>query len=386
MTRVLAISASREVMGTEHSLFNVSDHLDARGIEMTLAAEPGGSLEKGWLDRGLAFFPLTVPARQGFRPNTGRGYHGWRVLAGLPGRTVASIARITRLVKQTGAQVIHSNSLMTHLDCAIAGRITGVGTVLELHDIVAPGIGRLVMGAAVRVAGNAIAVSGAVRDQLPSWARRCVVVIPQGVDVERFSDTGTERGAHRLGRLTGVPTIAAIGRIDPEKALHVLISAVAELRGSGQAAQLVLVGSPNKDDGSYQAELAALGDRLLAGALTMIPQVDDVPAALRAVDVLACPSVEEPFGQILLEAQACGVPVIATSAGGPLEFITDGETGLLVAPNDSRDLADGLGRLLGDEALRRQLARAGQARVRSQYTASVRAERFARLYRDMAGG
>ncbi|MCV7420823.1 glycosyltransferase family 4 protein [Mycobacterium yunnanensis] len=387
MTRVLAVSASREVMGTEHSLFNVSDHLSARGVDMMLAAEPGGALEKGWLDRGLRFLPLTVPSRQGFRPNTGKGYHGIPLLASLPGKTITSIVRITKLVKHSRAQVVHSNSLMTHVDCAIAGRLARVATVLELHDIVAPGIGRFVMGVAVRIAGNAIAVSEAVRDQLPPWARRNVVVIAQGVDVEKFSDSSATAGPpRRLGGLSGVPTIAAVGRVDPEKGLHVLISAVAELRASGQNAQLVLVGSPNKDDGSYQAHLVALGERVLGDALTMVPQVDDVPAALRAVDVLACPSVEEPFGQILLEAQACGVPVIATSAGGPLEFIVDGVTGLLVAPNDSHDLAVGLGRLLGDETLRRKIARAGQDRVRSRYTAAVRADGFARLYRDMTGG
>ncbi len=92
---------------------------------------------------------------------------------------------------------------------------------------------------------------------------------------------------------------------------------------------------PSKDDGSYLEELLALADELIPGAFRILPPVEDVAAVLRAVDVLACPpSVEEPFGLIILEAQACGVPpvVVSASGGPPLDFITDHSTGMLVRP------------------------------------------------------
>jgi glycosyltransferase involved in cell wall biosynthesis len=386
VTRVLAVSSASEVMGTEHSLLNVTPLLSSRGIDMMLAAECDGSFETRWRELGLEFYRLELPKRHGFRPNTGRGYHSVRELARLPIDTLKAILRIVKLIRTSGAEVVHSNCLMTHLDCAVAGRATGAVSVLELHDIVAPGIGRTVMGIAVRLSGTAIAVSAAVRDQLPRWAHRNVVVVPQSVDVERFRAV-EERGPwrRRLAAEPGVPLVAAIGRIDPEKGLHVLVRAVAMLRASGVDVQLALVGSPSKDCGAYLTELRALGDRLLGDALRIVPQVDDVPAVLQAVDVLACPSIEEPFGLILLEAQACRIPVVASASGGPQEFITHGETGMLVEPEDPASLADALAGLVGDPALRSRIAQAGERRVRSAYTADIRADRFAGIYRGLAG-
>lgn len=385
MTRVLAVSTAREVMGTEHSLLNVTPRLSAQGIEMMLAAGHSGTFERRWRDMELEFFGLHVPERNGVRPNTGEGYHGLSELARLPIRTLKAITAIIGLVRRSRAEVIHSNSLITHLDCAIAGRVTGAAAVLELHEIVAPGIGRYLMGIAVRMAGTAIAISAAVRDQLPRWARRNVVVVPQSVDIERFGprDTAGEWRS-RLAADPAVPVIAAIGRIDPEKGLHVLIKAVALLRASGVAVQLALVGSPSKDGGGYLADLEDLGHRLLGDALRIIPQVTDVPGVLHAVDVLVCPSTEEPFGLILLEAQACGIPVIASAAGGPREFISDGETGLLFPPGDASSLADALAHLLEDPAFRDRIAAAGQRRVRDSFTADIRADRIADVYRGLA--
>lgn len=384
MTRVLAVSSARDVMGTEHSLLNVTPGLSSRGIQMVLAAERGGTFEKRWRDLGLPFHELQLPERRGFRPNTGRGYHSVGELARLPLRSLRAILRIVRLIRAGGADVVHSNCLMTHLDCAVAGRLTGAVPVLELHDIVAAGIGRTAMGVAVRLAGNAVAISTAVRDQLPRWAHRNVVVVPQSVDTDRFHP-GVAPGQwrDRLAARRDVPLVAAIGRIDPEKGLHVLLRAVAMLRESGVAVQLALVGSPSKDSGTYLAELRELGDRLLGDALRIVPQVDDVPAVLRAVDVLACPSIEEPFGLILLEAQACRVPVVASTSGGPRDFISPGETGLLVPPEDPAALAGALGRLVTDPELRHRIAEAGRNRVLSTYTADIRAGRLAGLYRSL---
>ena len=384
MTRVLAVSAAREVMGTEHSLLNVTPALSSHGVEMMLTAEGGGSLERRWSELGLDFHPLKLPDRGGFRPNTGEGYHGIGELARLPFRTVRAVIAIMRVVLDTRADIVHSNCLMTHFDCAVVGRITRATAVLELHDIVAAGIGRQFMGVAVRLSGRSIAISAAVRDQLPRSARSKVVVVPQSVDVERFDDAGGQRDLWR-DRLAASanPVVAAIGRIDPEKGLHVLIRAVALLRSSGVKVQLALVGSPSKDAGDYLAGLQQLGEELLGDALRIVPQVDDVPAVLRSIDILTCPSREEPFGLILLEAQACRVPVVATASGGPLDFIADGRTGLLVEPDDPHALAEAIGRLVADPVLRERIAGAGQHLVRSRYTAAIRSERFAALYRGL---
>src|SRR4029079_1037917 len=125
VTRVLAVSSARDVMGTEHSLLNVTPRLSDRGIEMMLAAGRSGTFERRWREMELEFFELDLPERHGFPPNTGQGLHRLSELARLPIRTVRAIAGIVALVRRSGADVVHSNCLITHLDCAIASRVTG---------------------------------------------------------------------------------------------------------------------------------------------------------------------------------------------------------------------------------------------------------------------
>lgn len=386
MTGVMVVTVESEVTGAEQSLLNIAPLMGERDVDMMLATVTGGGLEKVWRARGLDFVALCLPRRQGFRPNSGEGYSGVREFVSLPARTLMSVVRIGALARRRRVDVIHSNRLITHLDCALVGRLTRTGSVIELHDIVAPGIGRWAMGVAAVLAGRAVAVSGAVRDQLPRWARGNVVVIPQSVDLTRFGDAhGTSSWRSRVVDSPDDPVIAAIGRIDPEKGLDILIRAVALMRWSGSSAQLVLVGSPGKDAaGECLTGLRELGEQLLGGAFRYLPQVDDVAGVLRAVDVLACPSYEEPFGMIILEAQACGVPVVACDSGGPAEFVDDGETGLLTPPGDVACLAKALGTLLDDPDLAKRVGSAGRDRVHERFTAEVRADRFAALYRELA--
>ncbi|HET6734142.1 glycosyltransferase family 4 protein [Mycobacterium sp.] len=387
MIRVLAVTEAAEVLGTEHSLLNLAAKLPEVDVEMTLAAGGGRSLEQRWRDLGLPFHVITLPERRGFRPHTGQGYHSFAELSRLPYRTLLAIRRIVNATRAVRPDIIQSGCLITHFDCAVAGLITRTPSVLELHDIVAPGVGRVMMGLAVRLSGRAIAVSSAVKNQLPSWARSRVVVIPQGINIDRF-DAGAMPDQWRR-MLTSEPDctlVAAIGRIDPEKNLHVLVRAVAMARESGADLHLALVGAPSKDSGAYRDELRALGEELLPGAFRMLPEVDDVPGVLRSTDVLVCPSVEEPFGLILLEAQACRVPVVASSAGGPREFIAHGKTGMLVTPGDPCGYAEVLQRLAHDPRLREQIARAGRARVRRSYSAEIRAHKVVSLYRQIAAG
>ncbi|MFC8315035.1 glycosyltransferase family 4 protein [Gordonia sp. NPDC057258] len=389
MIKVLAVSPSPEVTGAEQSLLNISSFLDRSAVRMTLAAPGGGTFEKRWRELGLEFHAMEVPVRQGLRSGDGRQWHGVRHLSVSVWRTVQAIGRLVKTVRAADADVLHSNLLMTHLDCVIAGLLTGTRPVLELHEIVAPGLPRQLLGAMIRLSGATIAISAASRDQVPTWARAKVVVVPQSVDARRFDnrtdDTAADPGWRRL--LAARPddrVVAAVGRVDPEKGLHILVRAVSRARSQGCPLQLAVVGSPGTDDGRYLAELTALGGELLGDAIRFLPHTEDIAGVLGAVDVLACPSFEEPFGMILLEAQLCAIPVVACRSGGPAEFIEDGHTGLLVRPGDVDDLAAALVRLAEDDVLRQRLARSGRERVCGEYIAPVRAGRVGSLYQRVA--
>ena len=106
----------------------------------------------------------------------------------------------------------------------------------------------------------------------------------------------------------------------------------------------------------------------------------DVSALMAACDIFVLPAPAEPFGLVIIEAMALGKPVIAAGAGGPLEIVADGETGLLFAPGNSDSLAAGMKRLLTDADLRKRMGEAGRKRYEEMFTAQQMAEKMLAAY------
>jgi len=113
----------------------------------------------------------------------------------------------------------------------------------------------------------------------------------------------------------------------------------------------------------------------------------DVPALMGGVDIVVHSSIQpEPFGRVIVEAMLAGTPVIATKAGGALEIVTEGDTGLLVPPGDAAALSQALGRLTADVSLRERLASAALAEARARFSPESCFPRIEAVIRDAAGG
>ena len=378
--RVLVVSASPLVWGAERSLLGLAPLLAQRGIALTLASPPG-QMSEAWCGLGLPHVEWDAPPRLGLR-TASDGRPGARALAKEMATTVRSARQLARLARQ--ADVIHSNSLWIHLDCALAGRISRRPVVLELHDLVRPGLGRRVLRAAVRLASRTVAVSRAVADTVGPAAGG-LRVIPQAVDTERFHPGPPDASWRaRLSSRPDQPIIGVVGRVDPEKGITTVVQAMAMLAGPAGRSHLAVVGAPALDDGTYEAALRVEASDLLGDRQRFVGPVEEVPAVLRALDVLVNASASEPFGLSVLEAQASGVPVIGTDAGGIPEFVTDGETGLLVAPGRPEALAAGLSRILDEPGLRHDLVAAARSAAVAQHALAVRADALAGIYREVA--
>lgn len=156
----------------------------------------------------------------------------------------------------------------------------------------------------------------------------------------------------------GAPMIVALSRHDPRKGVDVLLHALARLRRDGIRFRACLVGG-----GPLLAAHRRLCQRLGLAAATALPGfVPETRAYLEHADVFSLPSLEEGGGSLaLLEALQAGVAVVASDVDGVPEDVTDGESGLLVAPGDPDALARALGRVLTDAPLRARLACAGRA-------------------------
>jgi glycosyltransferase involved in cell wall biosynthesis len=206
-------------------------------------------------------------------------------------------------------------------------------------------------------------------------------VIPNGVDTDRFSPAADRE---MIRRALGLPAdrriVLSVGNLKPIKGHDVLLHAVERLAGGFEQATLVLVGEDH------------LGGRLQAWAAAHLPGQDvrflggqaEVLPWYQAADVFVLPSRWEGASNALLEAMACGLPVIAAAVGGNREILRDGETGLLAGDGSAAELAGAMERLLGDAGLRRGLGRAARAEAIRSRSAAVTAARHGGRYMSLA--
>lgn len=180
-------------------------------------------------------------------------------------------------------------------------------------------------------------------------------------------------------RATAVPRIKTLGRMVHKKGFDLLLEAAALLRAEGRAFELVIAG-----DGPELATLrhrAALSD--LAASVTLAPWVTDVATFLADADLFVLPSRDEPFGIVVLEAMACGVPIVATASAGPREIL-DATTALLVEDFSAAALARALAQAIDDAGAAESRAAAALTRYAGCYTAEVVVEAYLALYARLA--
>jgi glycosyltransferase involved in cell wall biosynthesis len=208
---------------------------------------------------------------------------------------------------------------------------------------------------AIIVSSRDYAESSFVAEHLPGLSDR-VHVIPNGVDLAHLDTTRTAADVDLGKRLPGRPIVFFLAKLDRAhyfKGLHVLIEALTMLPEVS-----LLVGG----DGESKQQYEALARQRLGDRARFVGDVPDelLPAYYRAADVVALPSTDrtEAFGLVLIEAMACGTPVVASRLPGVRTLVQEGATGFLVEPGDAIDLADKIRRCLDHGAAMRSTARA----------------------------
>ncbi len=300
--------------------------------------------------------------------------------------------RLAAVVREHRVDVVHARSRAPAWSARMAARRTGARFVTTYHGAYGEGAPFKRRYNAVMASGDrVIAISRYIAELVaerhgvgPDRLR----VIPRGVDMAAF-DPELVTGA-RLARLAGLwrlpdgmRTAVLPGRLSRWKGQAVLIEAVARL--ARRDVVCVLVG-PDQGRHGYVRELVALAERLgLADRLRIVGACDDMPAAMMLSDAVVHASVDpEPFGRVVIEAQAMGRPVIATDHGGPVETVEPGLTGWRVPPSDPAALAATLDYVLAlPEEWRQQLALNARAAVASGYTVRAMQDATLDVYREL---
>jgi D-inositol-3-phosphate glycosyltransferase len=217
-------------------------------------------------------------------------------------------------------------------------------------------------------------------------AKLCVS--PPGVDHELFRP-GPRGEARRFLGLGEQPLLLFIGRIQPSKGVDVAVGALRILAEQIPEVGMLVVGGPSGPRGS--GELTRMRERIskagLAGRVRFLaPQPHrSLPVFYQAADVLLVPSRTESFGLVAVEAQACGLPVVAAKVGGLSYAVDHGRSGLLVEGHRPTDYAAAAGRIIADPHLARRLGDGG-IRWAEDFSWQAAGQRMLELYEGMAGG
>lgn len=392
--RVAIVSVSSALGGSERVLIDLAAQAGANGLEPLVVLPKSGEL--GAALEGLGVPVVVAPASADFLALSQRAISGpaamLPLIGGLRGWSRAVGSAVADHFRPCGADpvILYSNGFKAHLACMLA---RGYRRVWHLHEF-PPAFGSIVWRSlAQAVPEAAIANSSAVARAWAGAGRGGPVLVRNGVDTRRFAPTPRTGWVHELlglprtARLLGMPAVFARWKGQLE-----VVDAFAQ--GPTREvpdAHLVLVGGAIYDTVAERNFAEELIRRVKGGTLNLpggprplserVHFVKFVPDPWRLYPefdlVLHFSTRPEPFGRTIVEAMACGVPVIAAKAGGPLEIVEDGVNGWLVPQLDVPALSRAM-----TSALRSDLAGAGaSARRRVEEQFSV--EGFARGVADV---
>jgi glycosyltransferase involved in cell wall biosynthesis len=306
----------------------------------------------------------------------------------------AAVRALRRALRAGDVDLVHAHNGRTALAAALAVRLAGRGRCVTTQHFLEPSrttrkgpkslVSRFAHDWVNHHTHGHIAISNAVRDRMIARgevAPDAVTVIPNGItppDLSLLTPAPDVR--ERLGVAPDDVLIFCASRLEPEKDVTTLIQAMPRLPVS-PAVKLVVAG-----DGSQEAALRAkVNDWHLNDCVSLLGFRADVMSLAADADIFVLRSKMEGFGLVLLEAMSLAKPVVATAAGGPLEIVDHGATGLLVPPSDPGALAAALRNLILDPGTRTAMGQHGLRRFRDHFTADRMAAETLSLYRRVLG-
>ncbi len=372
MKPVLHLRASAALAGPERCLLELARPLAAEGYELELGLiERPRSASAALLaeapERGLSVTVL---------PDTGR-------------RSPAAGRGARRLAARSSVEIVHGHDPKSNrlaLALARERRIPAVATVhLHTRETLVLRCHRWFDLLQLRRCAAVIAVSRAVAAELAPWlGRRRVRVVPNGLDVARFSARADSERDAAAGELAGRgqgPWIVAAGRLTRQKGFDLLLEALAGGGGPLARARLAVIG-----EGPQRTALERRAAAGLAGRVWLAGARRDVAGFLAAAEVVALPSRREGLPYVALEALALGRPVVASRAGGLPELIDDGTEGWLVPVGCAAPLGRALSEALASPAEAAARGARGRQRVLAAHGAEGMARGVAEVYEAVLAG
>ena len=371
MHHVLVCFEYPTVNGGENSWLATLPYLVNRGIQISAFAPASGPLSDLLRSAGISIVDATNP-----NPSASHS------LAGRREQLAAAIRRVR-------PQVVHGNSLaMSRMTGPVAKseNVSGLGHLRDILNLSRAAIADL------NQLTHVLGVSHAVVDHHVSQGLRpdITTVLHNGIDTDRFQPRAKTGEWHdRWGIPRDRRLVATIGQIGMRKGLLDGFAAFHRCTHRMHNLDWVVIGerhSQKEEAIEYELELhrrVAASD--LRSRIHFVGRLDEVETVLPECDVLLHSARQEPLGRVLLEAAACGVPVVATDVGGTREiFASERHGALLIPAGDVEGLARALLRILADEQLHTNLSQGGRQRVCEAFPIEQAAKRLANVYQELS--
>lgn len=359
---VLQVTPELNAGGVERTTLEIAEAISRAG-GLALVASAGGRLEPDLEAAGGELVRLPTHTKNPFT-------------------AFANALRLADLSRRRGVRLIHARSRAPAWSALIAARLTGLPFVTTFHGIYNARSALKRFYNSIMARGDAvIANSHYTKEHILQHyhaAHDRIVVIPRGVDIDVFdrATISTEEIA-ALRASWGVAAndarcvLIAPARLTRWKGQLVLIDAIKEVAARRPGALKVILAGDAQGRTAYVDELQrAINDAQLQEVVAIVGHVGQMPQAFAASDIAVFPVIEpEAFGRGAVEAQAMGVPVIASHLGGFTETIVEGESGFLVPPGSASAFAVAIERMMdvGPEA-RALMGRRGAERARKLYS------------------
>ncbi|MEH2356619.1 glycosyltransferase family 4 protein [Nostoc sp.] len=268
-------------------------------------------------------------------------------------RFIGAVLRIAAIARRERADIIVNWMWITHISGGLAAMLGGLPAVW--YQLEVPSDKTWLVRIATLIPARAIITlsQDGKQAQAEIWPHRPTPLVYPGVALDRFEPNALptpEEARRKLGLPLHGPLIGIVGRLQRWKGMHVLVQAMPRILQKYPDAHCVVVGGKHDLEPDYEdflkAKIAALG---LKEQVIMAGLQRNIPEWVQAMDVFVHASDNEPFGIVIIEAMALGKPVIAGSAGGPTEIITDGMNGLLTPYGDAEQLAIAILRYLDEQ-------------------------------------
>ncbi len=301
-----------------------------------------------------------------------------------------SLYRIKKVIKKNKIKILHSHgyraNFYARLSCIFTKTINISTVHVSLYDYIDTSkLRRIVYIFLEKIlsykTSKFICISKAMKSDMIKLGikKNKLVLISNGVDLERFKRHNSDQKKRDLGISNLGPVIGTVGRMVTEKGQVYLIEALKKIKNNFQDIKCLFVGEgPMLKELRQKAYALGINDCcVFTGAVT------DIESIYPILDVFVLPSLREPFGLALLEAMACGIPIIATNTGGPNDIISDGVNGFLIPAMDSDAISFKLKFLLQNNSICKSIGINGRKAAIKNFDVKNTVKRIEKVYLEI---